>query len=138
MTTEQARAAVAALPSDTELGRDAAKRFWGSGLWAELHLTGYDFADLFGQVWEQSYLETIDALRKIDPDKADRDETAAREKIRRDRLAAEEERRRKEEARARKARLKKQPLRLLTVPDLAGILRARNRQRLRRLNGARP
>ena len=134
MTTEQARAAVAALPSDTELGRNAAKRFWASCLWAELHLTGYDFAELFGQVWEESYLETIDALRKIDPDKADRDETAAREKIRRDRLAEEEKRRRKEEARARAAAGKKTPLRLLTLPEMAGILRARNRQRIGRLN----
>jgi len=135
MTTEQARRAVAALPNDEELGRKAAKEYWKDGVWAKLYVTGYDFAALFGPVWERAYLETIDAFRLTDPEKAEREEAAAREKVRRDRMAEEAKRRSKAEARA-KARAKRENPQaknpLLPVPKVLCIVRNPNWRRIPR------
>lgn len=136
MTTEQARRAVAALPNDEELGRKAAQTYWREGTWAGFYVTGYDFAALFGPVWERAYCETIDAFRLTDPEKAEREEAAAREKVRRDRMAEEERRRRKAESRA-KARAKRENPQvknpLLPTPKVIGIVRNPNwRRQVRR------
>ena len=105
MTEEQARRALAALPTDADLGREAAREYWTSGLWANNLVSGFDFSCLFGRVWEESFWKTIDALRTLDPEKAAADLALAEEKYRREMMAKEEERRRK--AAERKSRKKR-------------------------------
>ena len=105
MTEEQARRALAALPTDAEQGREAARRYWAAGTWAEFLISGYDFSAVFGSVWAESFWKTIDALRTLDPESERRDLALAEEKHRRELLAAEEERRRK--AAERKSRKKR-------------------------------
>lgn len=115
MTSEQARRALAALPTDAEQGREAARRYWAAGTWAEFLISGYDFSAVFGSVWAESFWKTIDALRTLDPESERRDLALAEEKYRREMMAREEERRRKAaERKSRKKRpnpqLKKNPL----------------------------
>ena len=105
MTSEQARRALAALPTDAEQGRDAARRCWTAGTWAEFLVSGYDFSAVFGSVWAESFWKTIDALRTLDPESERRDLALAEEKYRREMMAREEERRRK--AAKRKSRKKR-------------------------------
>ncbi len=120
MTEEQARRAMAALPTDAEQGRDAARRYWAAGTWAEFLVSGYDFSAVFGSVWAESFWKTIDALRTLDPESERRDLALAEETHRRELLAAEEERRRKAaERKSRKKRLNPQVRNpLLPVPKV--------------------
>ena len=119
MTSEQARRALAALPTDGEQGTAAARKYWNDGSWASFLVSGYDFARLFGRAWEEGFWQAITALRVLDPGKAESDLALAQEKHRQRQLAAEEERRRKAEARKAKKRLNPQVKNpLLPVPKL--------------------
>lgn len=119
MTSEQARRALAALPTDGEQGTAAARKYWNDGSWASFLVSGYDFARLFGRAWEEGFWQAITALRVLDPGKAESDLALAQEKHRQRQLAEDEERRRKAAARRAKKRLNPQVRNpLLPVPKV--------------------